>query len=90
MVIPSNGSSRFPQSRTQKYDWRTFILEFLHGVLTIAWYLVSLIEMSMLIGLTRFGKFVAASSVDPGKDNGRHNPLFERASSSEDRQAQQM
>jgi len=72
VVIPSNGFSRYPLSRTQKYDWRTFVLEFLHGLLTVAWYVVALVEMSMLIGLTRLGEAVAPSSDDLSKDDGRH------------------
>jgi hypothetical protein len=72
VVIPSNGSSRYPLSRTQKYDWRTIVLEFLHGLLTVAWYVVALVEMSMLIGLTRLGEAVTPSSDDLGKDDGRH------------------
>jgi hypothetical protein len=72
MVIPSNGSGRYPLSQTQKYGWRTFVLEFLHGLLTVAWYVVALVEMSMLIGVTRLGEAVAPSSDDLGKDDGRH------------------
>jgi hypothetical protein len=85
VLTPANGSSGFPQSPKHKYDWRTFVLEFLHGSLTIAWYVVALVEMSMLIGLTRFGKFVAASSDDLSRDEGGHNVLPDPASSSEDR-----
>jgi hypothetical protein len=88
VATPLNGSSSFPQSQMQKYGWRTFVLEFLHGSLTIAWYLLALVEMSMLIGLTRFGEFVADSSDDLSKDNGTHNALL-KPKSSEDRQGQQ-
>jgi hypothetical protein len=87
VVIPSNGSSRFLQSRTHKYDWRTFVLEFLHGLLTVAWYAVALVEMTMLVGLKRLGTFIAPSSDDLKKDDGKHNVLLEPASSSEDRQS---
>ena len=72
MVIPSNGSSHYRHSRTPKYNWRIFVLEFLHGILTVAWYVVALVEMSMLIGLTRLGEAVAPSSDDLSEDVGRH------------------
>ena len=85
--IQSNRSSRFPQSRAQTYDWRTFFLEFLYGLLAIAWYILALAEMSMLRRLTWLGKFVAPSSCDLSKDGGGHNVLLEPLSSSEDRQS---
>ena len=82
MVIPSNGSGRYPLSQTQKYGWRTFVLEFLHGLLTVAWYVVALVEMSMLKGLTGLGNLVAPSSEDVSNDGGERNVLPEEAESS--------
>ena len=70
MVIPSNRSGSFPQSQAQTYDWRTFLLEFLYGVLTIAWLLLALLEMSVLKGLTRLEKLARSSSDDPGNNSG--------------------
>ena len=83
MVMPSNRSSRFPQSQTQPYEWRTLFLEFLYGLLIIAWYFLALAERFALIGLTRLEKGALFSSDDPSENSGvpetgskfRHNPF---------------
>ena len=80
MAIPSNGSTHFPRSQRQTYDWRTFCMESLYGLLTIAWYLLALVEMFMLKGLTQLGKCLSPSSADLSEDGGRHNELLEPAS----------
>ena len=82
MVMPSNRSSSPPLPRTRAYGWRTFFLEFLYGLLAIAWYLFALVEMSMLKGLTGLGNLVAPSSDDVSKDGGERNVLPEEAESS--------
>jgi len=82
MVMPSNRSSISLLPQTQTYCWRTFFLEFLYGLLAIAWYLLALVEMSMLKGLTGLGNLVAPSSDDVSKDGGERNVLPEEAESS--------
>lgn len=86
MAIPSSRSSGFPQSQSQEYGWRIFILEFFHGLLTVAWYLVALVEMSMLMGLNRLGKLTALSPDDICKVDESHDVLLEPVSSFEDSQ----
>lgn len=86
MAIPSSRSSGFSQSRSQEYGWRIFILEFFHGLLTVAWYLVALVEMSMLMGLNRLGRLAALSRDDVSKVDQSHDVLMEPASSFEDSQ----
>ena len=82
MVMPSNGSSSSPQPQKQTYDWRAFLLEYLYGLLAIAWYFFALPEMFLLRGLTRLGKLVAPSSDDVGKDVSERSVLPEEAESS--------
>jgi hypothetical protein len=82
MVMPSNGSSSSPQPQKQTYDWRTFLLEYLYGLLAIVWYLFALPEMFLLRGLTRLGKLVAPSSDDVSKDVSERSVLPEEAKSS--------
>lgn len=86
MATPSSISSGFPQRQLQEYGWRTFILEFFHGLLTVAWYLVALVEMSMLMGLNRLGKLTAHSPDDGSNIDESHDVLLEPASSFEDSQ----
>ena len=86
VVMPSNKSSRFRQSQTQPYQWRTLFLELLYGLLIIAWYFLALAERFALIGLTRLEKGALSSSDDPSENSGvletgskfRHN-LFKIA-----------
>ncbi len=85
--MPSDGSGRFPRSRTQTYDWRTFLLEFLYGLLTIAGCFLALPEMFILSGLKRLGEHVVPSSDDLRNDGSEYNVLPELASSSDNSQS---
>lgn len=82
MVIPSNRSGSFPQPQTQTYEWRTFLLEFLYGLLTIVWLLLALPEMSVLKGLTWLEKLARSSSDDPGKNSGGRSVPSDESESS--------
>jgi hypothetical protein len=82
MAMPSNRSSISPLPQTQTYGWRTFSLEFLYGLLAIAWYLFALAEMSIFKGLTRLGNLVAPAPKDVSKDGSERSVLLEEADSS--------
>jgi hypothetical protein len=83
-----NRYTRLPQSRTQTYDWRTFFLECLYGLLAVAWSLLALAEMLMFKGLTRLEKLVTTASDDLGDDGSGQDALLELASSSGDHHSQ--
>jgi hypothetical protein len=82
VVIPSNRSGSFPQLQTQTYEWRTFLLEFLYGLLTIVWLLLALPEMSVLKGLTRLERLVRSSFDDPGRNSGGRSVPSDESESS--------
>jgi hypothetical protein len=81
MIIPSNRSGSFPQSQTQTYEWRTFLLEFLYGLLTIVWLFLALAEISAFKGLTRLEKLALSLSDEPSENSGRSAPFDESESS---------
>ncbi len=82
MVMPSNRSSSSPPPQEQTFVWRTFLLEVLCGLLTVAWCLLALPEMFLLRALTRLGKAVDSSSDNVSKDVGERSVLPEEAESS--------
>jgi hypothetical protein len=73
--MPSNGFSGFPQSQTQAYGWRTFLLEFLYGLLAIVWYLLLLAESSVRRGLTWLARLSDLRSDAPSKKSGGRSVL---------------
>jgi hypothetical protein len=82
VVIPSNRFGSFSQSQTQTYEWRTFLVEFFYGLLTIVWLLLALPEMAVLKGLTRLEKLALSSCDDPSMNSGgRSEPCDESESS---------
>jgi hypothetical protein len=82
VVMPSNGFSSFPQSQTQAYGWRTFLLEFLYGLLAIAWYLLLLAESSVRRGLTWLARLSDLRPDAPSKKSGGRSALSDEAESS--------
>jgi hypothetical protein len=80
--MPSNGSSSFPQSQTQAYGWRRFLLEFLYGLLAIVWYLLLLAEGSVRRGLTWLARLGDLPSGDPSENSGERSVLSDEAESS--------
>ena len=52
-VGKSSKSNFHSQSQLQAYGWRAFFVEFLCGMVAIAWYLLFLAERAMLRGLTQ-------------------------------------
>jgi len=82
VAMPSNGSSSFPQSQTQAYGWRTFLLEFLYGLLAIAWYLLLLAESSVRRGLTWLARLSDLPSDAPSEKSGGRSVLSDEAESS--------
>jgi hypothetical protein len=51
-------------SQLQAYGWRAFCVEFLCGMLAVAWYFLSLAERTTLRGLTQLENLAAPSSDD--------------------------
>lgn len=82
MVMSSNGFSRFPQSQMPADEWRTFLLEFLYGLLTIAWYLLAFAERFTFRGLTRLEECALFSSDDPSKNRGGRSVSCDESKSS--------
>jgi hypothetical protein len=79
MVISSNRSGRFPQSQTQTYEWRTFLLEFLYGILTIVWLFLALAEITVFKGLTRLEKLALSLCDDTSKNSGDRGVLCDES-----------
>lgn len=63
-------SNIYSQSQLRAYGWRAFCVEFLCGIVAIAWYLLALAETITLRGLTRLEK-----AADPHHENANNNRL---------------
>ena len=80
MGIPSNKSSIISQVKSG--GWRIFLLEYLCGVLTVAWYLFALAERSTFRVLTSLTKYADSFSDDPSRGGGEFCVLFDDPESS--------
>ena len=76
-VGKSSKSNFYSQSQLQAYGWRACFVEFLCGMVAIAWYLLFLAERAMLRGLTQLEE-IAAARPDHVSGIGRgSNALFQ-------------
>jgi hypothetical protein len=85
-----NESNTYSRSQVQAYGWRAFFLEFLCGMIAIAWYVIFLAERTMLRWLARLEKPAAPRSDDLPGNGGAQNVLSHDETSSFGRLAEEV
>jgi hypothetical protein len=61
-------SNLYSQSQLQAYGWRAFCIEYLCGIVAIAWYAVFLVERVTLAILTRLEGLASSPAECPGSE----------------------
>lgn len=74
-MATSSKSNFYSRSQLQADGWRTFFVEFLCGMVAIAWFLLLLAERTTLRGLARLEKFAAPPPKALSGNGGASNVL---------------